>query len=213
MFYVGKPKRVVVIGAHTDDGEFGCGATMNKFIEEGVDVYYAMMSICEESVPKGLPKDILKQEALRSCRVLGLKRKNILFYNFPVRKFPQYRQEILEEFVKLRRSIKPDLVILPSNADLHQDHATVAKEGLRAFKTTSILGYEFSWNNLTFSTHLFSVVTKIQLHKKILALNQFKSQDFRSYAKGELIKSLAEVRGSQINKPYAEAFEVIRWII
>jgi len=211
--YKGRPRRVIVIGAHTDDGEFGCGATMNKLIGEGAELYYAMMSICEDSVPEGLQKDILQLEAAKSCGILGLKRENLLFYNFTVRKFPQYRQELLEEFVRLRKSIKPDLVILPSSTDLHQDHATVAAEGLRAFKTASILGYEFSWNNLTFSTHLFSVVTRRQLHKKILALNQFKSQDFRSYAKGELIKSLAEVRGSQISKPYAEAFEVVRWII
>ena len=51
------------------------------------------------------------------------------------------------------------------------------------------------------------------LLKKVKALSCYKSQSDRFYMSGDFIKSLAITRGVQINKQYAEAFEVIRWII
>lgn len=32
-------KRVLILAPHTDDGEFGCGGSIAKFIEQGADVY------------------------------------------------------------------------------------------------------------------------------------------------------------------------------
>ncbi len=213
MFRLNRPQRVIVLGAHTDDAEFGCGATIARFLEEEVEVYSATFSWCEESVPEGLPRDILRTEMLNSARVLGLHQDHLITFGYPVRKFPQYRQEILEDLVRMRKEVQPDLVILPSNEDLHQDHATIAAEGWRAFKSVSILGYEVPWNNLSFTSHLFSVVQQSHIDKKIAALQEYQSQRFRSYSKSSFIQSLAEVRGTQINQPLAEAFEVIRWIL
>lgn len=204
---------ILILGPHTDDGEFGAGATIAKLVEAGKNVHYAMFSLCEDSVPDELPKDILYHESKSAATVLGIPHDNLVYFNYPVRKFPEYRQEILEDMVKMRKSINPDLVILPSKSDLHQDHETISNEGFRAFKSISIIGYEIIWNNLSFPTHIFSDISEQQLLKKISALNEYKSQYFRSYAKESFIRSLALVRGTQINKPYAESFEVIRWII
>ena len=52
--------RVLVLAPHTDDGEFGCGGTIAKFIEEKTEVYYVAFSTAEKSVPKELPKNILE---------------------------------------------------------------------------------------------------------------------------------------------------------
>ena len=109
--------------------------------------------------------------------------------------------------------IKPDLVFLPSTSDLHQDHKTLSEEGIRAFKGTSILGYEMAWNNRVFSTEAFIHLEQENIEKKIQALRAYKSQTFRSYSKESFVKSLAEVRGTQISTKYAEAFEVIYCII
>lgn len=206
-------KRVIVLGAHPDDGELGCGATMAKFIRRGLEVYYVMFSLCEDSLHAGEPKDTLKKEAIASSKILGIPEENLIFYEHPVRRLAQFRQEILEDLVKLRHELKPDLVIMPSNQDLHQDHATIAMEGWRAFKTCSIIGYESIRNNLTFTTHLFSEVEPEDMDKKIGAIKSYQSQLFRSYFQESFIRSLAEVRGQQIDSTLAEAFEVKRWII
>lgn len=208
-----KYNRILILGAHPDDGELGCGATIARFIEEGKELYYAMFSLCQDSVPDGYSHNVLQKESISSSKVLGIPQDNLIFYDYPVRRFPQYRQEILEDMVKLRKDLKPDLVLVSSNQDLHQDHATIANEGWRAFKQCSLLGYESVRNNLSFTAHLFVTITPEQLEKKIKAVKSFESQFFRSYFEESFIKSLAEVRGRQIDKPFAEAFEVIRWIL
>lgn len=205
--------RILVLAPHTDDGEFGCGASIAKFIEDGADVLYVAFSLAEESVPLPFPKNILEIEVKAATKELGIKPKNLLLYKYKVRHFAYHRQEILEDLVKLNKNIKPDLVFMPCLQDLHQDHSTIAMEGLRAFKKTSILGYEIPWNNMNFATQCFITFGEKHFKKKLSALDCYNSQKSKSYASKEFIHSLAITRGTQIGKKYAEVFEVIRWII
>ena len=107
----------------------------------------------------------------------------------------------------------PDLVLMPSLRDIHQDHSTIAQEGLRAFKNTTILGYELIWNNLTFDTTSFVRLDKKYIQAKCDALKEYNSQRGRDYMSEEFIFSLARTRGVQIGSQYAESFEVIRWVM
>jgi N-acetylglucosamine malate deacetylase 1 len=206
-------KRILILAPHTDDGEFGCGGSITKFLEEGKEVYYVAFSTAEESVPAGFPENILEVEVREATSILGISPSNLIVYMFQVRKLNYVRQEILEELVKMKRDIRPDLVFMPSPNDLHQDHFTVAMEGMRAFKQISILGYEVPWNNITFHTQAFITLEKRHIEKKIAALKAYKSQAQRSYATGDFIMSLAKTRGVQIGADYAETFEVIRWVM
>jgi LmbE family N-acetylglucosaminyl deacetylase len=206
-------KRILILAPHTDDGEFGCGASIAKFIDQGADVYYAAFSLAEESVPDGFPKNILESEVKLATEQLGLKPENLLIYRYRVRHFAYHRQEILEDLVLLNRQLQPDMVFMPCLQDLHQDHSTIAIEGLRAFKKTTILSYEMPWNNLNFHTQSFITLSQKDLDKKVKALDCYNSQKSRSYATEEFIRSLAITRGAQIGHPYAEVFEVVRWII
>lgn len=205
--------RVLVLAPHTDDGELGCGATIAKFIEGGADVYYAAFSICEKSVPKGFPKDILATEVRKATAVLGIKSENLMVKNYPVRLFSDHRQDILDDLIQLKNKIYPDLVFIPSSHDIHQDHVVIHQEAKRAFKHSSILGYEFMWNNYSFNTTSFVVVEPEHLNKKILALKQYESQQKRFYNSDESLRGLALYRGLQIASKYAESFEVVRWLI
>ena len=206
-------KNILVLAPHTDDGEFGCGGSIARFVEEGKEIYYAAFSVCEKSVPAGFPKNILEIEVKEATKVLGIKPENLLIYRYPVREHPQNRQKILEDMILLREKINPDLVFMPSSSDIHQDHRTVYEEGLRAFKQTSILGYELPGNNLTFSTTAFIYLEEKHIVKKLEAFKKYKSQSHRPYANEEFIRSLARTRGVQIGARYVEAFEAIRWII
>ena len=207
-----KFRKVLVLAPHTDDGELGAGGTVAKLIESGAEVYYAAFSTAEQSVPEGFPKDILKTEVKNATLRLGIPSDHLLIYNYEVRKLNYVRQEILEELIRLRKQIAPDLVLLPSLNDIHQDHSTVAQEGLRAFKQKTILGYELIWNNLTFSTSCFVQLNKNHIQKKCNALKAYASQQHRDYISEEFVASLARARGVQIGCQYAEAFEVIRLI-
>jgi len=206
-------RKVLVLAPHTDDGEFGCGASIAKFISEKKIVYYAAFSLAEESVPPPFPKNILETEVKAATKELGIVPNNLLLYKYKVRHFAHYRQEILEDLVKLNKDLKPDIVFMPSLNDLHQDHTTIAHEGLRAFKRTTILCYEMPWNNISFATNCFIPVTENEICAKLRALNCYDSQKGRSYASEEFIRSLAITRGTQIGSRYAEVFEVIRWLV
>ena len=203
-------KNILVLAPHTDDGELGLGGTISKFIEEGKNVIYVAFSTADQSVPKGYPKNILSIEVKAATQKLGIKPENLLIYHYEVRKLNYVRQEILEELVRIKKSCHFDLVFMPSLHDIHQDHTTVAQEGLRAFKNTTILGYELMWNNLTFNTDCFIKLDAKYVQKKYEALQEYKSQGFRDYLSKEFVYSLAKTRGVQVGCEYAEAFEVVR---
>lgn len=205
--------RILVLAPHTDDGELGCGGSIAKFCNEEKEVYYAAFSPCIQSLPKGLPADTLINECKKATTELGIPVANILFFDFDVRKFSEKRQAILEELVKLKLSIQPDLVLLPSSTDIHQDHKVLYEEGVRAFKHSSILGYELPWNQTSFSSDTFVRLTKNELDKKVNALSEYKSQAQRNYMQADFIYSLAKVRGVQAGSEWAEAFETIKLII
>ena len=203
-------KNILVLAPHTDDGELGLGGAINKFIEKGKNVVYVAFSTADQSVPDGYPKNILSIEVKAATRKLGIKPENLLIYHYEVRKLNYVRQEILEELVRIKKNNHFDLVFMPSLHDIHQDHTTVAQEGLRAFKNTTILGYELIWNNLTFNTDCFIKLDINHVQKKFEALQEYKSQGFRDYLSKEFVYSLARARGVQVGCEYAEAFEVVR---
>lgn len=201
---------ILVLAPHTDDGELGLGGTIAHLVELGKKVTYVAFSTAQQSVPEGFPKDVLKTEVKQATAKLGILPENLIIYNYEVRKLGYERQEILEELIHLRKANDFDLVFMPSLHDIHQDHTTIAQEGLRAFKNTTLLGYELIWNNLTFNTQCFVQLEKRHIRTKAEALKAYASQGARDYLSEEFIFSLAKARGVQAGCPYAEAFEVIR---
>lgn len=208
-----KNQTVLILAPHTDDGEFGCGATISRLAAEGARVVYAAFSAAEQSVLPHLPRDILRTEVRKATAALGIKNDDCLIYDFEVRRFPELRQKILDRMIELNKNYNPSIVFLPSANDTHQDHQTIAQEGFRAFKRTTMLGYEVPWNNLDFRTSCFVEIEEAHLERKIEAIEMYESQKHRSYASAEFIRSLALTRGVQIGKRYAESFEVVRWVI
>lgn len=207
-----KFKRVLVLAPHTDDAELGCGGSISRFLEMGSDVYAVALSGCEASVPSGSQKDQLRKEFAASAKVLGLGGGRAHVHSLPVREFSYHRQEILDELIKLRKTFAPDAVLLPSGSDVHQDHRVVHEEGIRAFKETTLLGYELPWNELSFSAGVFISLGLRHIQHKWQALQCYGSQiDLkRPYFSWEFISALARVRGVQVHSEYAEAFEAVR---
>lgn len=204
---------IVIFAPHTDDGEIGCGGLIANFIEKGFEIYYVAFSSAQISLPKGSPKDTLINEVKKATSILGIEPEKLILFNFPTRSFPKYRQEILDEMIKIRTNISPKLVFTPSLNDVHQDHSTVAHEALRCFKKQSILCYEEPWNNINFSTNSFVKLEERHIQKKIDALKCYKSQQRRVYLNEDVIRALALTRGAQLEGGYAEAFEVIRLML
>lgn len=207
-----KPETVLVLAPHTDDAEFGCGATINRLVEEGAEVTCVAFSAAEKNVPSDWPRDILRTEVQLAGTRLGVSGDHLKVLSYPVREFVQHRQALLDDMIRLRDDLSPELVLMPSVHDTHQDHQVIAEEGFRAFKATTIMGYELPWNTLTFSTTSFQILDERHVQAKVEAVKCYASQASRNYASEEFVRSLCRVRGVQIGVQYAEAFEVIRWV-
>lgn len=199
--------RILVLSPHLDDAELGCGGSIAKFLSEGADVFYHAFSL-----PSGVSPSVVCAEGERSRELLGLRQERMAIHPYQVRKLPDVRQEILETMIDLKETFEPDLVLMPSLEDLHQDHKTVAEEGLRAFKNSTILGWEQPWNQMSYNTSAFIELEEAHVETKIAAAKCYSSQNTRMFFEADFLRGFARTRGVQVNCRFAEAFEVIRLI-
>ena len=203
-------RRALVLAPHTDDGEFGCGGTTARLVEAGCEVRYVAFSIATRSLPPGFPPDTLAREVRDATAELGIPEEGLTVHDFDVRTFPERRQDILELLVALWEEWQPDVVFQPSLHDVHQDHRTIADEGLRAFKRTTILGYEIPWNNFDFAYQCYFALELGHVERKVAALEHYASQKHRRYSDPEYIWNVARAHGINVNREYAEVFQVYR---
>jgi LmbE family N-acetylglucosaminyl deacetylase len=207
---IGSWKRVLVLAPHTDDGEFGCGGTMARLVDAGAEVRYVAFSIATRSLPEGFPPDALAREVHEATTALGIPETQLTVHDFEVRTFPDHRQEILELLIALWEEWAPDAVLQPSLRDIHQDHQVVASEGLRAFKRTTVLGYEIPWNNFNFDYQAYIALDRSHVERKVTALAKYESQQHRKYSDADYIWSRARTNGINVGRDHAEVFEVYR---
>lgn len=200
-------KKWLLVGAHPDDVETGCGGIITKFIDD-IKIKYVIFSTCLED-PRN--KNILTE--LRECSsVLGISQEDTLIMDLPRRKFHDFRTEIRQHLITIKDDFQPDLICCPSIRDIHQDHAITAEETLRLFRDNSVLYYEVIRSSIQFQPNMYISLSKTQLDRKIEALMKYKSQFDRFYFKPDVVSSLARMRGSQAHLDYAEAFEIARMV-
>lgn len=201
---------ILILSPHTDDCELGCGGSLTKWLAEGHNIMILVFSLCEQSIPEGFDKDSTRNEL---GKVWKDKKVRVVVGDIDVRRFPEYRQNILDNLIGIRNSFNPDLVVGTSLNDIHQDHKVIAEEMQRAFRC-SILSYELPYTSLNFKPQYYVPLERKHIENKIKLLETYKSQiaKGKGYIDPEFNYGLAKVRGAQIDKEYAEAFEVVRWL-
>lgn len=200
-------KTIFAIAPHVDDVELGAGATIYELGKRNT-VYYLGLSL-----PPLVDKEVLLSEFHESARILGIKPENTILKDYDPRNLFDTRSEILQLFYDLNKKLKPDVVFIPNSKDIHQSHEVVYAEGRRAFKYSTILGYELPWNSLDFKMDLFIEQSQEAIQTKVNAINAYKTQKSRMFFSNDIVADLAKVRGKQVGKEYAECFEVTRIII
>ena len=200
-------KNILTLAAHTDDVEIGCGASLYKFKDANIKVIAFSLAPGEDVKHEfGNSMELLKNDWGRRGSV------EYDLHEMQIRELGYNRQKILDILCEEAWGNEYDIVFCPSSFDTHQDHAVIREECFRAFKKTTILGYEMPWNNKTFDTDLFIDVSEENLDKKVKHFSCYKSQVNRHFFTKEYIFSMAKYRGYQAGKKYAEAFEIIRMI-
>tara|TARA_B100001093_G_C26815567_1_gene1009557 strand:- start:744 stop:1382 length:639 start_codon:yes stop_codon:yes gene_type:complete len=202
----------LILAPHTDDAELGCGGLISKLISRREVVNVATFS-CPPAPGADEQDNTMELEMRASLLSLGLSENNIILYRFKHRIFNEQRQAILDSMIELRETLKPDVVLCPATGDKHQDHQVISQEAIRAFKNSSILGYELPWNLKHFSCDIFHCLSEQNIRDKLISLSNYKSQKNRPYFDQEFVKSLAIVRGTAIGSKYSECFENIKLIV
>tara|TARA_Y100000361_G_C11109878_1_gene316958 strand:- start:316 stop:918 length:603 start_codon:yes stop_codon:yes gene_type:complete len=197
-------KKILALAPHTDDVELGCGGFLSKYKNDAEIDVVAFTSA--QPLSEGNPVE----ECREAMKLVGA---DVNFLNFEPRVLNLQRQRVLDTLWKLNQEKKYDVVFCPSSYDNHQDHKVVYEECFRAFKKTTILGYELLWNCRTFSTDVFVSLEKKDLDLKLKMLDCYKTQGERVFMSKDYVFDIARTRGLQVGHKYAESFEAIRIVI
>ncbi len=199
-----RPRRILAIGAHPDDLEIACGATLAKMRDAGHDVY-AVVLTCGEA--GGDPATRL-HEAHHGAAFLDVNGVEVL--NFNDTALAEQVNEITRAIEARIRAYNPDIILTHSAHDQHQDHCAVHQATLRAARNHSaILCYESPSVTRDFQPTFFVDVDGY-LDVKIESIRTHADQRSKPYVSPERVRGVAVFRGGQAKTRYAEGFEVVR---
>lgn len=198
-------KRVLLLGAHPDDIELGCGALLHQIAGQ-TDILCVTLS---DNQKNPLLKNVVN-ELYASMAILGIPKDRVLVKSFTTRKFPDARQEILEYLLELRRSFNPEIVFVHTRQDVHQDHNVITDEALRAYRGLTVLGYDVVRSSYGFFPHFLVEVTEKDVKKKIEALSQYETYRDKYYFNAELLRATMVRHGALAECAFAEGFDILR---
>ncbi|MDY6845611.1 MAG: PIG-L deacetylase family protein [Chloroflexota bacterium] len=196
---------VLCIGAHPDDIELGCGALIADIVDQ-TNVVCVTLSDNQEN------PDLqhLVNEYQESMTILGVKPDNAILYDFTTRRFQAARQEILEVMISLKKRYHPEVVLVHTAQDIHQDHKTITEEALRAFRGTTLLGFDVLRSSYGFFPDFLVEVSEEAVKTKINALKAYKTYAGKYYFDENIIHATAIRHGALAERPFAEGFDILR---
>ncbi len=198
------PPRVLVIGAHPDDIEIACGATMARLHDSGHVIWGLVMTQGE----RGGDRSVRPGEAQRGAAFLGL--DNVRLCDFPDTRLSEKAVEMIAAVEEQIAACRPDMIFTHSDHDLHQDHRAVHEAVLRAARNhDTVFCYESPSVTPEFSPTLFMDVSEF-IDVKVESIREHWDQRGKPYVQSERVRGTAVFRGGQAKMRHAEAFEVVR---
>jgi LmbE family N-acetylglucosaminyl deacetylase len=193
---------LLVVGAHADDIEIGCGATLRRFLADraGIEVRWVVMSGSAER----------QAEARASAEAIATGSPlQVMLHGFRESYFPWHGAEIKQRLAEVATPA-PGLVLAPRLEDAHQDHRTIAEIVWQTFRTSLILEYEIPKYDADLGRpNLFVTADRDTANWKAdHLLESFPSQHHRPWFTRDTFLALMRLRGVECAAPdgYAEAF-------
>jgi LmbE family N-acetylglucosaminyl deacetylase len=200
----GRALEVLVVGAHADDIEIGCGGTVLQLAASGFPLHVTWVVLAAHGVRE--------REAAASAAAFlkDVERTAVVLKAFRDGFFPWAGAEVKEVFEDLKRQVAPDLVIVPRRDDAHQDHRLVAELTWNTFRDHLVLEYEIpKYDGDLGRPNLFVPLSAALCERKVeLLLEQFPSQRDRRWFTPDTFWALLRLRGVECNSPsgFAEGF-------
>jgi LmbE family N-acetylglucosaminyl deacetylase len=194
--------RVLALGAHADDIEIGCGATMLELVREGADVRWAVFSGNARRA----------DEAARSARLfLGADAaRRLVQHAFRDGYFPAEFAAIKDAFEATAAVFKPDVIFTHGRHDRHQDHRVISDLTWNTFRRNVTLEYDVpKWDGDLSSPNLYVPVPVRAVRRKVRNLmHTFASQRSKDWFTDDVFLGLMRLRGVECRarSGFAEAF-------
>lgn len=190
--------RVVVIGAHPDDIEIGCGGTLLKLRERPETDVRAVVftgsparhAEATDSLAAFFPGAELQLESL------------------PDGYLPDHWSSVKRALHVLADEATADLVLCPRDDDAHQDHSLIGGLVRTVWRSALVLHYEIpKWDgDMPRPTH-YVPLSRAEAARKVELLNKhFPSQRERDWWSDEMFMGLMRLRGVESRAAYAEAY-------
>lgn len=203
------PLRIVCIGAHPGDPEFGCGGTMAKYADAGHLVTFLYLTRGEAYDSRqsySVSAALRTREAEASCRLLKVK----ALFAGQIDGNTVLSNEKNEEMAKLIVSEDPDLVFTHWPLDSHPDHQVAGLLALTAWVKTGrkfqLYFYEVNTGSETmaFSPTDYVDISDVRDRKKG-ALLEHKTQDPEKVY-DDFFRTMETFRGLEAGVKAAEGF-------
>ncbi len=225
-----KNKTLLVISPHPDDETLGCGGLISKVKAEGGKVFVIVVALGDIAQYGGESKSNARVEELNNVmKFLKVDDYDLVWVDdtkhLVLDTIPQ--KDLINLFESKSKcsllKTKPDIVAIPSELSVNQDHKACYSAALTAVRPRSsgvgspnVLIYEQTdilWSEKVFEPNLWVDISK-HLDNKLDALKLYGSQmreepELRSI---QNIKRLAELRGSQVGVMAAESFKILRMV-
>jgi len=197
------PRHILCLGAHCDDIEIGCGASLLALqASKHVRIHWVVLS--------GTPERRSETQAAMEALVAPRARGELSFGNFPDGRFPARYGEVKQFVEGLKSAPRPDLILCHERDDRHQDHRIVNELVWNTFRDHVVLEYEIpKWDGGLGQPNVYVSVSVAQARTKIAALLRcHRSQRGRDWFTRETFMSLLRLRGIECRSAsgYAEAF-------
>ena len=204
LFGAGAPSRVLCLGAHSDDIEIGCGATLLRLLNECPETHFTWM------IFSASPERELEARASAASLLAGAKSVDVRVGRFRENHFPWQGSQIKDCLAGLAREIDPELVLTHWRGDSHQDHRTVAELTWNHFRDHFMLEYEIpKWDGDLGRPNAYVAVPAALVDRKVeLLMQHFASQQARPWFREDTFRALLRIRGMECNAAdgFAEAF-------
>ncbi|MHA1491433.1 MAG: PIG-L deacetylase family protein [Promethearchaeota archaeon] len=197
--------RIIAVGAHPDDIEFGCFSTLSHYKSTGHEIFIVLFTSGEllENI------DIRESEAKRSADLINA---DIRFFRFSDANI-KVNNETIDVFRNYISDIRPDMIFVHHPYDRHQDHKATNEICLSSANSfNKILFYEGP-STFDFTPNIYFTIDEY-FEKKVNGLQTFDSQTNKPYISVESLKALAQYRAYQCGRygHLCEAFYCYKWI-
>jgi LmbE family N-acetylglucosaminyl deacetylase len=205
------PFRLLCLGAHCDDIEIGCGATVLRLLAAmpGAEIRWVVFT---GSAGR-------HAEARRAAEMVldGAGATRIELLSFRESFLPQAWGSVKQEFERIKLEFTPSLVLCHARGDVHQDHRLIAELAWNTFRDNLIWEYEIPKYESDFGhPNLFVPLTRAQAENKVaILMRSFASQRSRAWFDEKTFLGLMRLRGIGCNAPsgFAEAFTVRKMVV